>query len=161
MPRTLGGLLALVGPASATIASAQDTADIELAPRIVFPPPPPPIAHNEWCPRGTITLDLATGEYMLLPGLTGPACTDPSIRRPILRSVLEEPRLRSIRRAKDAGLSRSECDVVVSNGGQRALVLSGARDMRIAPENQGCWSKEASALHDLLETEFGEPIAPR
>ena len=133
------------------------------------PPPAAPsgtifatIDHSEWCQAGSVTIDVATGRYMLTRGLDRSVCDMRTVRREVTHGTLAADRLASIRaayaRVEADGMVAAACrnggkpsDLVVSNGGPQALVLTGAFATQIAPTNLACWSREAYQLHRLLD----------
>jgi hypothetical protein len=110
--------------------------------------------RNEWCPGGSVYLDLHTGSFLLYPRLGRPACADVEEHPPVQRGTLGEAELQAVRsaysKARRAGLRRDHCELVVSNGGPEALVITAPGFSDRTPENIGCWSAEASALQDKL-----------
>ena len=121
--------------------------------------------RNEWCPGGSVYLDLRSGAFLLYPVLPRPACTDPETDLEVERGTLGEGALRSLRtayeEARRAGLRRRDCDVIISNGGPEALVITGPSFSARTPEEEGCWSEEAIALHGALFELFAEQRRPR
>lgn len=115
---------------------------------------------NEWCPGGTVNIDLSTGTFMLLPRQKRPACKEPKTQRVVERGKLGQKLLIELRsaygKARQAGLAQESCGLVVSNGGPESLVVAGPAFAATTPENEGCWSKEAKALHSKLFQLFGE-----
>lgn len=118
------------------------------------------LGGNEWCPGGSVYLDLSTGSYMLYRRSTRPACTDPKREMTVEHDRVRAADLELIRaayaKARHAGLRRLKCDLVISNGGQQALVITAPSFSDTTPEELGCWSKEATAFHAALMKTFGE-----
>lgn len=89
-----------------------------------------------------------------------PACTDPNLRLAVEEGTLEAAVLAEMRgayaKARSAGLRRAKCDMLISNGGREALVITAPNFSDTTPEEQGCWSGEAMALHDAFLRVFGE-----
>lgn len=117
------------------------------------------ITENEWCPGGSVFLDLRTGSFMLHPRLTRPACADPKVVVTVEHGTLHAPVLKRIQSAyaaaRRAGLRRDKCDFIVSNGGPEVVVITAPGFAATTPEDEGCWSKEATALHHELFEAFG------
>lgn len=122
------------------------------------------IDENEWCPGGSVYLDLRTGAFMLHPRLARPACADPAAQTSVEHGMLGSVELQRLRlafaEARRAGLRREPCEFVVSNGGPQALVIIAPGASASAPENDGCWSAAASALHRQLYEVFGRQRHP-
>lgn len=118
------------------------------------------IDKNEWCPGGSVYVDLQTGSFMLYPRLDRPACKEAKMQTAVEQGKLSAAPLQDLRsaygEARRAGLQRKVCDLVVSNGGPEALVMTGSAFAATAHPNEGCWSEEAQALHNKLFTLFGE-----
>jgi hypothetical protein len=117
------------------------------------------IDANEWCPGGSVYLDLATGSFQLYPRLNRRACQDKDTHPLVEQGTLPADELAVLRsdyrEAVNAGLKREQCELVVGNGGPEALVLTGPGFSAETPENLGCWSGEARALHNDLFRVFG------
>lgn len=120
---------------------------------------------NEWCPGGSVYLDLKTGSYMLYPRLARATCADRLFSVAVEQGALGAPALERVRRAyveaRRAGLRRAPCDVVVSNGGPEAVVITAPGFSDTTPEEEGCWSEAAVALHRELFEIFGKPRSAR
>jgi hypothetical protein len=120
---------------------------------------------NEWCPAGSVYVDLRTGAFLLRPRLQRPACQDPKSQAPVERGRLDQASLLELRsasaKAREAGLARKICLLRLSNGGPEALTIFAPGLSATTPENEGCWSDEATALHDRLYRLFGQPRQPR
>ena len=118
------------------------------------------IDNNEWCPGGSVYLDLESGSFLLYPRQARATCADPDARPSVERGTVEAGDLPSLRaaylKARRAGLEKEVCQLVVSNGGPEALVITGPAFSAKTPENDGCWSDEAIALHDELFRMFGQ-----
>ena len=123
------------------------------------------IDNNEWCPGGSVYLDLRTGSYMLYPKLARPVCTDPSRAPAVEHGTLANAALKPLREAYEAaratGLRRQGCDIVVSNGGPLALVITAPNYSVAAPEELGCWSVDAKSLYQKIYEVFGSNRASR
>jgi len=119
---------------------------------------------NEWCAGGSVYLDLKSGAFLSYPRLARPACTDSKNQHSVKRGRLHGSELEALRTAylaaRLAGLKRENCDPAVSNGGPEALALTGPAFSARTPENEGCWSSEAVALHRQLFKVFGGQEAP-
>ena len=115
---------------------------------------------NEWCPGGSVYVDLNTGSFMLQRRQDRPVCHDAKTRRFVEQGKLSRKALVELRlaygKAREAGLGRQPCQLIVSNGGPEVLVIAGPAFSAAAPENEGCWSKEASTLHAKLFRLFGQ-----
>lgn len=118
------------------------------------------IDRNEWCPGGSVYLDLESGSFLLYPRQPRPACADLNSTPAVERGSVAGEDLRILRaahlEARRAGLEKENCELVVSNGGPEALVITGPAFSAITPENEGCWSDEATALHNELFRVFGQ-----
>jgi hypothetical protein len=123
------------------------------------------IGHSEWCPAGNVRLDLATGRYQVTATAPRRSCGTPGLERPVRSGVLAGPRLRdaraAFRRAAGEGLTSRACrdggqpeQIVISNGGDRIMLVTNGARAEAAPENQSCWSPAATALHDWLDRQF-------
>ncbi|MBA3511211.1 hypothetical protein [Sphingomonas sp.] len=123
------------------------------------------IDDNEWCPGGSVYLDLRSGAFMLYPRLARPACGDRTAQAAVEHGTLgltELQRLRSTyAEARRAGLRRERCDVIISNRGPQAVVITAAGFSASTPEEEGCWSTEANSLYRALFEVFGKPRQPR
>ena len=117
------------------------------------------IDNNEWCPGGSVYLDLRTGSYMLYPRLARLACADPSRAQAVEHGTLANAALKPLREAFEAargtGLRREGCDPVLSNGGPQALVITAPNYSDTTPEELGCWSVEAKSLYQKIFEVFG------
>jgi hypothetical protein len=122
------------------------------------------IDQNEWCPGGSVYLDLRTGAFMLFPRAARPGCSDSNVARAVQRGMLNQAALQRLRAAsadaRRAGLRRETCDLVVSNGGPEAVVTTAPGFSEAAPEERGCWSAQAVALHRTLADVFGKGAPP-
>jgi hypothetical protein len=115
---------------------------------------------NEWCPGGSVYIDLTTGSFMLYPRVAQPACASGGANLSVERGVLASADLLRLGAAysdaQRAGLRRSSCERVVSNGGPQAVVITTPGYSAVTPEERGCWSSEAVRLYDELFKDFGE-----
>lgn len=115
--------------------------------------------ENEWCPAGSVYVDLQTGEFMLHPRLQRPNCYDASSVAEIEKGKLgsdDLDRLRkAVAKAVASGLRRKPCSIIIHNGGPRQLVITLPGYSATTPDDLGCWSKEAGELHDELFGIFG------
>jgi hypothetical protein len=118
------------------------------------------MGRNEWCPSGSVYLDLQTGAFMLYPRLTRSACSDRTAPSPVERGTLPLAELRRVRsayqEARRVGLSREKCEVVISNGGPQMVVITAPGFSARTPEQDGCWSEGANRLHAVLFQVFGK-----
>jgi hypothetical protein len=114
---------------------------------------------NEWCPGGSVYLDLQTGSFLLYRRLPRPACADAKMRASVEQGKLGAAELQLVRsayfKARRAGLRRDHCELVVSNGGPEVLAVTGPAFSATTPEDEGCWSEAAMALHEELFKVFG------
>lgn len=95
------------------------------------------------------------------PRRAAPACKDAKTRAPVERGKLSEETLQLFLRpaytnARSAGLRRDRCSGLISNGGREVLVISEPAFSAATPEEEGCWSREALALHRKLFLLFGD-----
>jgi len=122
------------------------------------------IDKNEWCAGGSVYLDLQTGSFMLYPRLTRFACQISKAQAPVEQGTVGKAPLQALRsayvEARRAGLERKDCKIIVSNGGPESLVITGPDFSRYTPANEGCWSEEATALHNKLFQMFGRQREP-
>lgn len=123
------------------------------------------VGQSEWCPAGSLLLDLSSGEYSFTARASRTICSNPDLERPVKVGRLESRHLQELqvayRRAQVEGLDSCRegrrGEVVVSNGGDQILVLtSGARSIA-APDELGCWTDAARALHQALSDAFPSP----
>jgi hypothetical protein len=123
------------------------------------------IEHSEWCPAGNVRLDLRTGRYELTNGAPRRVCNDRNLERPVTRGRLPAPRLADLRaawlRALNDGLEDPACRdggrpprIVIGAGSKPILVVTSGLQTVSPPENRGCWSEAANALHNLLDRQF-------
>ncbi len=120
------------------------------------------IGHSEWCPAGNVQVDLRTGDYTLTPRAARAVCRDPKLVRPIEHGQVDAARLSAIReaygRAQEEGLDACRAgkrgDIIVSNGGTPIMVLTSGAGTWAVPQDYGCWSSAAIALHRALDETF-------
>jgi len=123
------------------------------------------IGHSEWCPAGNVRLDLASGRYQVTGTAPRRSCGTAGLERPVRSGVLAGRPLRearaAFRRATGESLTSRACrdgrqpeQIVISNGGDRIMLLTNGRRTEAAPEEQGCWSAAATALHAWLDRQF-------
>jgi hypothetical protein len=123
------------------------------------------IGHSEWCPAGTVRLDLGTGRYTMRAPARQGSCHRPFLHR-IRMAVLPVEDLARLQaayaRAAAEGLMNPACrtggqprEVVISNGGTPVMRLT-ERGRTTSPpgETLTCWSEAAMQLHDTLEIIF-------
>jgi hypothetical protein len=126
------------------------------------------VDQSEFCPPGNLRLDLRSGQYQATAGAPRPICNDLRIERPGRSGTLDAAHLATVRaaflRVVTEGLGNPAClngghpqEVVVSNGGTPVLVLTTGAETAAAPDDLSCWSTAATALHNLLEEQFGTP----
>lgn len=115
--------------------------------------------HNEWCPGGSVYLDLRTGAFMLYPRVDRPACRNKEAPRSVEQGTLDLEELYQLREAAtkaiDAGLRRDQCAFIISNGGPQNMVITAPGFSDATPDEIGCWSDQAEELHDELFRLFG------
>jgi len=123
------------------------------------------IGHSEWCPPGTVRLNLATGRYLVRAPRTWLRCRRPAYQGPIRTAVLGAENLAAVRVAWQAavseGLEHPSCrnggqppGLYLSNGGDPTLRLTARGRTLSPPGNRSCWSDAAWRLHRLLEDLF-------
>jgi hypothetical protein len=121
------------------------------------------IDANEWCPGGSVYLDLETGAFMRHPRPIRADCRDAGDRAPVEQGRLADSDLRRLRaaylEARRVGLRREECSLIVTNGGPEALAITAPGFSAVTPDNMGCWSDAAEGLHRELFELFGEQSA--
>ena len=115
------------------------------------------IDSNEWCPGGSVFLDLRTGAFMLYPRLARRACQGRTVQ--VEHGTITSAELQRLRstyaEVSRAGLRRADCALVISNGGPQAVVITAPGFSGGTPENLGCWSAEAHSLYEDLLQVFG------
>ena len=125
------------------------------------------LAHSEWCPPGTVRVDIRTGSYELTVRAPRRICSQRALDRPVRKGRLNNNALVAVRRAywsaASDDLTSPDCmnggpptTVVVSNGGRPILLVVSGRRAESAPDQVGCWSNAATVLHDLLNRTFPE-----
>jgi hypothetical protein len=123
------------------------------------------VGHSEWCPPGTVRLNLGTGRYTLRAPRTWRACRRPAFRSRIATDVLAAEELAAVRaayqRAAAAGLMHRDCRngwrpdlIIISNGGTPVMRLTRRVRTRSPPADLTCWSDAARRLHRALEDMF-------
>ena len=125
------------------------------------------VGQSEWCPPGTVFIDVLSGHYVLMPAERR-TCQLPGDRRALTEGTVSADQLRSIREAQLAaqseGLELDPCPrgrIVVSNGGPQVLIVTSREQTFVAPEQLGCWTPAANRLHDVLSEIFSPPSAWR
>jgi hypothetical protein len=124
------------------------------------------IGQSEFCNPGYVKLDLRTGRYTLTVRAARRLCDQPDLDRPVKSGRLPDESLARVRAAYQQviaeGLETPVCreggkpqDIVISNGGTLILVVATGSAVGSAPDDLGCWSKAATALHDALDEAFG------
>lgn len=117
------------------------------------------IDSNEWCPGGSVYVDLRTGSFMLYPRVPRPACKERKIGPAVERGTLSTAALKRLWASSDrairAGLRRQSCAFIVSNGGPQTLTITAPQFSESTPDELGCWSEEATTLHRQLFELFG------
>lgn len=108
--------------------------------------------HSEWHASSMLRLDVASGGFVaqFRDGTHASGRFSRGETRHIQALVAD---------ARSAGFADAQCGpdgkghpvrIVVSNGGQQTLVLDGGKTRLEAPEDMGCWTPEADALHDFI-----------
>jgi len=124
------------------------------------------VGHSEWCPPGTVRLDLGTGRYTVRAPRSWRICRRPAYRSRIRTAVLAGGELATVRAAYRRVVSEGLEDPVCRNGGrpERFIISNGgtpilrvtSRGRTVAPPNdRNCWSDAALGLHRLLNDMFG------
>jgi hypothetical protein len=124
------------------------------------------IGQSEFCNPGHVRLDLRTGRYSLTVRAPRRLCDQRDLERPVRSGKLPDESLARVRAAYRQviaeGLETPICreggkprDIVISNGGTLILVVATGTAVGSAPDDLGCWSKAAIALHDALDEAFG------
>lgn len=157
-------LVAVVaGAASPIHASARDAGPGR--PESVFAT----VGHSEWCPPGTVRLDLGTGRYTVMAPRTWRTCRRPPYRSRVRTAVLPADVLADVRaayqEAAGLGLDNPACRngrrpdaVVIGNGGLPTLRLTRGGRTASPPSNLTCWSEAARHLHRVLDNAFNPRI---
>ena len=95
------------------------------------------VGESEWCPSGSVSIDLRSGAYVLTPRLPRNRCQVPSAKKPVRSGALSPSDLRRVRsaslRVAVQGARSADCHasetppgyglVVISNGGPEKVVL--------------------------------------
>lgn len=123
------------------------------------------VGHSEWCPPGTVQLDLMTGHYTVTAPRDWRTCRRPSwalrTRAGMMTSLELVPIQVTFQNAIEGGLEHPLCrigrrpeQIVVSNGGTPVMRLTERGRTTAAPNDRTCWTGAASRLQCLLETAF-------
>lgn len=119
------------------------------------------VARSEWAPPGVVSLNLHSGRYLLTPAPARGASVRPPSRRGRLTPAELAPIRAAFASARMQGLVDSACgnggrpaQIVVSNAGPPALVLTTGEGAVSAPSELGCWSDAARSLLRVLEERF-------
>jgi hypothetical protein len=126
------------------------------------------IAHSEWCPAGNVQLNLRKGEFRHTPRAARRVCHDRGIERVSRSGRLSAAQLAAVRSAFDrvrtegmvdppCHAGRGQRPLVISNGGTPVLALTDNLRTMSAPDELGCWSGAANAMHALLDQTFQQP----
>lgn len=129
------------------------------------------IHHSEWCPAGSVSVDLRTGRYAFTPRAARRVCNQPGLERPTLSGRLRADVLETLRadylRVLSEGLRKPDCNgftedgaIIISNGGTPVLVVTTGAFSAAAPDNLACWTDAASALEKSLNGAFTPPARP-
>lgn len=130
------------------------------------------VGHSEWCPPGTVRLDLGTGRYTVTAPRTWRTCRRPPYRSRVRTAVLVGDALVDVRIAyQDAvglGLDNPACRngrrpdaVVIGNDGILTLRLTRGGRTTSPPSDLTCWSEAARHLHRVLDNAFNPRIVHR
>jgi hypothetical protein len=144
--------------ASQPVGSA-DTADVGRTAWLVAT-----VGHSEWCPAGNVRLDLRTGGYAFTARAERRFCGKAGLEHRGM-GRLRAGRLAAVRtaylRVLTEGVESRSCRdgrgperLILSNGGTPILLVADGKTMVSAPDNEGCWSSAATALHELLDDTF-------
>lgn len=121
------------------------------------------VGQSEWCPAGSVRVDLRTGGYALTARAPREVCQNPDLERPVVEGTLDPTRLRALRQAFQRttrdGLDacrggRRPDDMIISNGGLHILLVTDGRATDAAPSDLSCWTEAAWAMHNLLAVTF-------
>jgi hypothetical protein len=123
------------------------------------------VGHSEWCPPGTVQLDLMTGRYTVTAPLTWRTCRRPPWARRTRTGVVPSLELIPLQVTYDMvtveGLEHHQCrgrgrpeQIVVSNGRTPLMRLTDRGRTISAPNDRACWTGAASRLQCLLEAAF-------
>ncbi|HMG47198.1 MAG TPA: hypothetical protein VK614_07035 [Allosphingosinicella sp.] len=123
------------------------------------------VGHSEWCPPGTVRLNLGAGRYAVRAPRTWRACRRPAFPTRVRTAVLAADELAAVRaayqRAASEGLAHPACRnggrperIVISNGGTPILRLTERARTISPPRDRNCWSDAALRLHRLLNDMF-------
>lgn len=117
------------------------------------------MSSSEFCPSGSVYVDLRTGDFMLYPRLGRANCRNENSMPSVETGTLALGNLHRLRdavfEATDAGLQRDDCEVNISNGGPESLVITTPSFSDAAPIETGCWSDQANKLHAVMFELFG------
>ena len=124
------------------------------------------IGHSEWCPPGTVQLDLMSGRYIVTAPRTWRTCRRPAWDRRTRTGMLPSLDLVPLHVTYDmamiGGLEHPLCrvggrpeQIVISNGGRPVMRLTDRGRTTAAPDDRTCWTGAASRLQCLLEIAFG------
>lgn len=130
------------------------------------------VGHSEWCPPGTVRLNLGSGRYTVTAARSWRTCRRPPYRSRVRTAVLVGYALMDVRIAyQDAvglGLDNPACrngrrpdEVVISNGGMPTLRLTRGGRTASPPNDLTCWSEAARHLHRVLDNAFNPRIVHR
>jgi hypothetical protein len=129
------------------------------------------VGHSEWCPPGTVQLDLMTGRYTVTAPRNWRTCRRPNwprrTRTGVMTSLELVPIQVTFENATEGGLEHPLCrngghpeQIVISNGGTPVMRLTERGRTTAAPSDQTCWTGAASRLKCLLDAAF-DPGDPR
>lgn len=123
------------------------------------------VGHSEWCPPGTVRLNLGTGRYTVTAPRSWRTCRRPPYRSRVSTAVLPADALTDVRiayhDAEGLGLDNPACRnggrpgaVVIGNGGIPTLRLTSRGRTTSPPRDLTCWSEAARHLHRVLDNAF-------
>lgn len=127
------------------------------------------VGHSEWCPSGTVRLDLATGRYTVTAPPTWRECRRPPFRSRINAGVLDADELvraRDANRSAEAeGLEDPACrnggrpDRIIVSGRTPVLRMTNRARTLMAPAEHSCWSDAGLQFRRVLEDLFNPRTA--
>lgn len=121
------------------------------------------VGQSEWCPAGSVRVDLRTGRYALTARAPREVCQDLDLERPVVEGTLDATRRRALQQAfqrtildglDDCRGGRRPDDMIISNGGLHILLVTDGGATDAAPSDLSCWTEAAWAMHNLLAATF-------
>ena len=130
------------------------------------------VGHSEWCPPGTVHLNLGTGRYRVIAPRTWRTCRRPLFPTRIRTGVLAADELAAVRaayrNAATEGLDHPACRnggrperMIISNSYPSILRLTERGRTTASPRELSCWSDAAFRLDRVLEGLFNPRTARR